>query len=103
MSRVTFSLCNFEDKQWKEISSCWFIPSRQRLPELNSPRASIEEFNDENSHYKKILKKNLKENQKSVKKSGVTLNSIIDIPAFKDSKVRKISNNPIKVLDAPFL
>ena len=85
MSRVTFSLCNFDDKKQKDTSSCRFIPSRQRLPELNSPRASIEEINDENNHYKKILKKNLKENQKSVKKSGITINSIIDIPVFKDA------------------
>ena len=70
---------------------------------------SIEEINDENIFYKKVLKKNLQAETPAKMQtfSDLTLNQnnqLIKIPHFeKKLKLRKIDKNPFKVLDAPFL
>jgi len=81
--------------------------------ELDSPLQpqrppSCEKINDENANYKALLKKNLHPKRRKTK-TYTTLpyfeNPLQEIFLPNKSKkvMRKISQNPFKVLDAPFL
>ena len=116
-TRITFSLSSLDNSPAKQTQNDRFIPSRSNFDELergvDSPKhkdssESIDDENNENYTFSKILKKNLKIDK-------VKASTLSDLPSFdainkfnlpvKHSKnrFRKIEKTPFKVLDAPFL
>lgn len=115
-SRITFSLNNLDLASPTKQENDRFIPSRSNFDELERelksslPRLrteSLEEENNENKLYCKILRNNLQ--MKNRPKTLTELSMLERGAKFKlpkkymENQFRKINKTPFKVLDAPFL
>lgn len=114
---MTFSLTNLDYSPSANRQTDRFIPSRSNFDELErgleslKQKRTLESLDDENNEnhvFSKILQKNLKIDRKPAKTfADLTLldrDDKFQLPKkYVKNQFRKISKSPFKVLDAPFL